>query len=219
MIVSVGQITIVDMNDVTIATVQPGSPAVDQIWLDTSIVPNQLKRWTGTEWVVINDTSELEDTVGNLETTVTTKSAEFNESLDGFRLEVSAGYVKTGDFGTYKSEVSTEFTQTNNAFNMGFTTLDGKIAGVDADTSAEFTEIYKYIRFVDGDIILGEAGNQITLKIENDRIGFWQGTTEVAYFSNNKLTVTDGNFNTSLQIGNFAFKPRTNGSLAFSKVV
>lgn len=200
-------------------TTAPTGPAIGQLWLDTSSDPTLMKRWNGTAWDVVSDTSTLEDTVGNLETTITTMSSEFDQSMAGFRTEVAATYVTATDFGTYQTEVSTEFTQTNNAFNMGFTTLDGKIAGVDADTSAEFTEIYKYIRFVDGDIILGEAGNQITLKIENDRIGFWQGTTEVAYFSNNKLTVTDGNFNTSLQIGNFAFKPRTNGSLAFSKVV
>lgn len=49
------QFTIVDFNDVNISTTAPASPVVDQLWLDSSIVPNQLKRWTGSSWAIVND--------------------------------------------------------------------------------------------------------------------------------------------------------------------
>jgi uncharacterized protein YjbI with pentapeptide repeats len=32
----------------------PGDPIIDKMWLDTSTNPEQLKRWTGTEWAVIS---------------------------------------------------------------------------------------------------------------------------------------------------------------------
>lgn len=32
----------------------PGDPIIDKMWLDTSTNPEQLKRWTGTEWVVVS---------------------------------------------------------------------------------------------------------------------------------------------------------------------
>jgi hypothetical protein len=74
--------------------------------------------------------------------------------------------------------------------------------------------IEKYIRFVNGDIILGEEGKSdiITLRISNDRIQFLDGGKEVAYFSNKKLHVTDVSITTSLQIGPFKIVPRTNGN-------
>ena len=103
-------------------------------------------------------------------------------------------------------------------WNYQFTTLEQMLQTIDGDTTSRFNEIVKYIRFVNGNIVLGEVGNEIILTIENDRISFKQNGAEVAYFSNNELNITDGQFINSLQVGNFAFIPRTNGSLDFKKV-
>ena len=84
-------------------------------------------------------------------------------------------------------------------------------------TDASFERIEKFIRFEDGKIYLGEYGNELELQIANDRISFQQNGTEVAYFSNNKLYVVDGEFTTSLKLGGFAFLPRNNGNLSFKK--
>ena len=88
----------------------------------------------------------------------------------------------------------------------------------DTEARTQFSEIQKYIRFEDGNIILGESGNELTLRIENDRISFLDDGAEVAYLSNKRLVVLDGHFLHSLQIGNFAFVPRGNGNLSLTKV-
>lgn len=93
------------------------------------------------------------------------------------------------------------------------------INDVAENADAQFQNISKYIRFEDGNIILGEVGNQLTLHIENDIIHFVDNNNTVAYFSNNKLYVTDGEFINTLRLGNFAFSPRENGNLSFSKIV
>ena len=59
--------------------------------------------------------------------------------------------------------------------------------------------------------------NSLSLKISNERISFMDGESEVAYISNGKLYITDGEFLNSLQLGNFVFEPRTNGNLSFYK--
>ena len=71
---------------------------------------------------------------------------------------------------------------------------------------------------MDGNIVLGEEGNTLTLQIANDRISFLDAGLEVAYFSNHKLYVTDGEFLHSLKLGNFALIPRENGNLSFKKL-
>ena len=63
MAIAVGQFTITDFNDINISKTAPTRPILDQLWLDSSVVPNQLKRWDGTKWVVVNDTSKIEKAV------------------------------------------------------------------------------------------------------------------------------------------------------------
>lgn len=123
-------------------------------------------------------------------------------------------YVTTGDFETFQETVSTQFIQTNEDFTFNFNNLVSQITTIEGDTQQQFQEINKYIRFVDGTIVLGETGNELTLVQQNDRISFMQNNSEVAYFSNNELTVTDARFLNSLRIGNFAWKPRANGNLS-----
>ncbi len=45
------QITIRDDADVVIGKTAPASPVTDMLWLDTSVIPHRLKRWSGSAWV------------------------------------------------------------------------------------------------------------------------------------------------------------------------
>ncbi|WCG23668.1 phage tail protein (plasmid) [Vagococcus lutrae] len=165
--------------------------------------------------------SELDNKADNEYVTevTTTLNTTIEEAIDGIRTEVEKVYTAKSEFETYQETVSTQFEQTSEQFNFTFNELIEQITKLDDDTQAQFMEIVKYIRFVNGNIILGQVGNELELKIQNNRIQFLQGGAEVAYFSNNKLYVTDGEFINSLKLGNFAFMPRENGSLDFKKVV
>jgi hypothetical protein len=138
-----------------------------------------------------------------------------NQTSVSISSEVSAEYVSNEQL---IAELSTLYTQLNNSFEYLFTTLESTVNSNDADARREFAEIKMYIRFEDGNIILGESGNELTLKIQNDRISFYEGSSEVAYISNKKLYITDAEVLTSIRVGNFAFIPRANGNLSFKKV-
>ena len=56
---------------------------------------------------------------------------------------------------------------------------------------------------------------QLSMLLSEQKLSFYQGTDEVAYFSNNKLYVTDAEILDKLQLGKFAFIPRSNGNLSF----
>ncbi|HBW13779.1 MAG TPA: hypothetical protein DEF30_08185 [Proteiniclasticum sp.] len=141
------------------------------------------------------------------------------QTADGLRTEVGEIYTSKTELETFRQEVSTDFEQTKNSYEYGFNELVQTINNNQGMTDAEFELIRKYIRFEDGNIILGESGNQITLKLENDILGFYQTGNRVAYLSDNKLYVTDGEFINSLRIGNFGFVPRSNGNMSITKVV
>ena len=132
---------------------------------------------------------------------------------------VSESYYLKGDTDTLISEVSTTLEQNQKGWSMNFDSLKKSVGDLTDATETEFEEIKKYIRFVDGSILLGEVGNILELKIANNRISFFQSGAEVAYFSDSKLYVTNGHFINSLQLGAFAFIPRDNGNISFKKVV
>ena len=160
----------------------------------------------------------VEDEIANVKSEVITTATNMIQNSQDIIFEAMKDYVLTGNFEEYKEVVSTQFKQTTEDFTFLFDKAISQIETLNGETNSQFQEIQKYIRFVDGNIILGEIGNELTLKIQNNRIAFLQNNLEVAYFSNNKLYVTDGQFLNSLQLGNFAFFPRANGNLSFKKV-
>ena len=53
-------ITICDLNDPIQQGTAPSSPVTGMLWLDTSVFPNQLKRWDGSEWATVNDPAAID---------------------------------------------------------------------------------------------------------------------------------------------------------------
>ena len=145
-----------------------------------------------------------------------TLTSLIQQTSDAIKLEVSDTYTTNDELTSY---VGTQLEMLKDSINLTFTSLEKTVDENDAYSREQLQIIEKYIRFVDGNIILGEEGNAVTLRIENDRISFLLSGGEVAYFSNNKLTVTDGHFLTTLRIGPVAFIPRENGNISLVKVV
>ena len=145
----------------------------------------------------------------------TTLASLIEQTAAAIRLEVAETYAENDEV---KSYISTTLTQLSDSFNFEFEQLRATVDENDAEAREQFEVIRKYIRFENGDILLGEEGNELTLRIENDRISFLDGGAEVAYLSNKKLYVLDGHFLNSLRVGRFAFLPRENGNLSLVKV-
>ena len=137
------------------------------------------------------------------------------QASDAIMLEVSEQFATNDDV---ENVIQTTMTQLADSFEFLFYQLETRVDSNDIQARTQFEEIAKYIRFENGNIILGEQGNEITLRIENDRLSFLDDGAEVAYFSNKKLTVLDGSFLNSLQIGKFKFLPRENGNLSLVKI-
>lgn len=172
-----------------------------------------------TENKMVNISASMQESVLNrLVETETKLTTQIETSAESITVAVMDEVYLKDDVDALVSAVSTQVTQTAEDVEIRFTDFSQDIEAVANGTAAQFEEISKYIRFVDGNIVLGEEGNTLTLRIENDRISFLDSGAEVAYFSNNKLHVTDGEFLHSLQLGNFAFLPRENGNLSFTKL-
>lgn len=176
------------------------------------------------EIALVNDTRNLLEslqsaTEQNAQSIVQTVSQTKSEILD----EIAQNYIGNDEMASYRSTVSTNFSQTAYDFEFKFSKLLSSYETFDEETRARFDEIVKYIRFEDGNIVLGDSTNKMILKIESNRIAFIvpqqvADDVVVAYFSNDKLYVLDGQYENSLTVGRFGWIPLANGSLTFGKV-
>lgn len=155
------------------------------------------------------------DTEAIIEVVKQELSTVIQQTTDALIQEVSEQYATQEGV---KSAISTTMTQLTDSFEFLFTELRTRVDTNDADARVQLQEIKKYVRIEDGNIILGEAGNEITLRLENGRILFLDDGAEVAYLTNKQLTVKDASFLNSMRIGSFAFIPRDNGNLSLVKV-
>ena len=143
-------------------------------------------------------------------------------STEEFKTYVSDTYVTNDGLTEYKTEVSTQFTQTASDFEMKFGSVTEDIDKVNQDLQDKYEERTSYIKFTDGNIILGRSESDIMLILKNDRVSFVRNVTgnpEIAYISDDVLYITEGEFLTQLRIGKFGFTPGANGNLSFKKVV
>lgn len=144
--------------------------------------------------------NEIADTVTSLQTLI-------EQTGNSILTQVSEIYTSTSSFEEFQSEVSTMLTQTSEAFELQFTTITSQITELDGSVTSRFSEINKYIRFIDGNIILGVDGDPLVLKITNEKLQFLHNNVEIAYFSSGRLYVDKLHAITSLTLGNFAFSP------------
>lgn len=183
-------------------TVQGFSEAVKQLSDGQGLVIREVEKASQTASEAIYNVEQ------NLQASITVAD-------QNIRSTVAENYYLKDETEALVSSVSTEIEQTQKSVEIQFTQFNADLQAVADGADAEFEEIKKYIRFVDGKILLGEVGNELELQIANDRISFFQDGAEVAYFSDRKLYVTDAEILHSLQLGNFAYMPRANGNLSF----
>lgn len=144
-----------------------------------------------------------------------TVESSLQQSEESIVAKVSEQTVSKSDYTTFTETVRNILEMNEDGTTMLFQTINEAITEVGNTSQSNYAEILKYIRFEDGNIILGESGNPLTLKIENDKIAFYQNGVAVAYFTDNKLRVTDGEFINTFKLGKFKASPRENGNVTW----
>ena len=161
------------------------------------------------------------------------KTANFvKQEMDSWTQTLEGNYLAISDFGEYREEVSQEITATAtdivNRFNYE-SNLAARVEELEAENAALKTykvETEQYTKsgllYYDDDDVpvygyaVGEILTRVTVNGEETvrredllstwsagRLNFWQGGRIVAYYANNKMYVTDGEFLNSLQIGDW----------------
>jgi hypothetical protein len=123
-----------------------------------------------------------------------------------------------GNVNTY-IESSTKMIQDINGWQFNW----NKILRTDEANIAEHQD---YITFQNGDIILGESGSDLKVKIGNDAIQFkgesgsetavTPDSDATAWITGQSFNINAGEIHTSLKVGNLQFTPRSNGNFSIT---
>ena len=131
-------------------------------------------------------------------------------------------YVDRSDLEEVKTTLESEFKVMAENITMNFyqSTIKTAIEDVDSDLQTTKEELEKHFEFSANGLTINGGENSMSLVIDNDLIafhkngemfGYWDG---VDFYTGNIVVQV----NERAQFGNFAFVPRSNGSLDFLKV-
>ena len=159
-----------------------------------------------------------QESLNQLAETTSRQITEVVQTSREILLSALTEYTRTSDFEQYQETVSSQLAILTDQIELKLRRVAEEITSVNGDVQAQKSELSKYFRFTTEGLVIGETGNQITLKVDNDRISFLDAGLEVAYITDRRLTITDAHFLSSLRIGNFAWLPRRNGNLSLVRV-
>lgn len=147
-------------------------------------------------------------------------SSLIRQTASEITLGISSNYVSVTNEEEYRKSIETQLALLADEIVMKFTTAEEKITAVGSAATTEFEEIYKYISFKGGAITLGNSSSAIKLEIVNDRIAFKKNGVVFSYWDGDNFNT--GNIVLGLDkhfiLGNYAFKPREDGSVMVVKV-
>ena len=170
----------------------------------------------------VTKTEELSTSVEDYKRTTDSKITQQAESITS---QISEAYATKNEVNGLEDRVESKIVQTStnitDNFNKSFTYLSDDISTVGGNVKEFISELDVYIRRGELQpdlygIEIGRSDSLIKARFTNDRLSFYQGTSEVAYISQNNLYITRAEVLDYLKIGNtsqgfFVFDTTENG--------
>lgn len=168
--------------------------------------------------------SDVRESIDQLESMLRSEFTEQVTSLtrDTERIILAAleTYVETSDYEQFQQTVQSELTVMAEKISMSFETVTQQVTEVDGELQTVVDELHKHFDFTADGLTIRAGENAMNLVLDNDVIKFMKNGQEFGWWDG--VDFHTGNIVVSLneraQFGNFAFVPRSNGSLDFLKV-
>jgi len=164
--------------------------------------------------------TESKSEITTVKNQIVEESTKIISTCNEIILSALENYVETSNYTEFKETVETQLKILSDQILLNFTTTTEEINNVDGDLQAKFTELYKYIKFSTDGIEIGDGETGLTLSIDNDMISFKKGGQQFGWWDGTDFHT--GNIvidvDEKAQFGNFAYIPRSDGSLMFLKV-
>lgn len=129
-------------------------------------------------------------------------------------------YVETGELDELRETVQSEMKIMADKITMDFTTTTEQMSEINGELQAMSEALYKHFEFGQDGLTIRAGENAMNLVLDNDVIRFEKNGEEFGWWDG--VDFHTGNIvvalNERAQFGNYAFVPRSDGSLDFLKV-
>lgn len=142
---------------------------------------------------------------------------DVQQSLNSIILAALQNYVETGEFGSYKEEMSSKLELLADQLNLTLTAITERIEDVNGDLQSKYSEVTKAFRFTADGLIIGESGNEILLRLDNDVMQFIRNNTPELMLTADGVETHQVKV-TILIIGNVAFMADGSGDVVVKGV-
>lgn len=166
------------------------------------------------------DIAENRGDVSYVKNQVITQATQILNDCEKIILSAIEGCVTTSEFETLRETVASEFLVMADQISMNFSATTEQITNVNGDLQAVIENLEKHFEFgVDG-LTIKAGENSMNLLLDNDLIKFTKNGVQFGWWDG--VDFHTGNIVVKVeeraQFGNFAFIPRSNGSMDFLKV-
>lgn len=131
---------------------------------------------------------------------------DVQQNVNSIIVSALENYVKTGDFGSYKEEVSSQLSLLSNQLTLKFDKATADITKVNGDLQGKYESITKSFNFdIENGLVIGETGNPVYLQLNNDILQFVRNNTPELWITADGV-VTNRINTDALVIGNVIFQ-------------
>ena len=195
-------------------TWQPAAPTITDgtyLWSRTKITYSDGQTaYTGAYCISKAMAESAKPQIDQLSQTTHQQITDLQQNVNSIILSALENYVQTGDFGSYKEEVSTKLSVLTDQLGIDITKVTERIDKVDGDLQSKYSEITKAFRFTEDGLIIGESGNEILLRLDNDVLQFVRNNTPELQITAEGVEATRVKVNI-LIIGNVIHQADENG--------
>lgn len=135
-------------------------------------------------------------------------------------LSALESYVETATYTEFRETVEAQFRILSDEISIAFTAATEQIENVNGDLQLTKEQIEKHFTFTENGLNITAGENAMGLVIDNDIVSFTKNGEQFGWWDG--VDFHTGNIyidvNERAQFGNFAFVPRSDGSLSFLKV-
>ena len=175
-----------------------------------------------TDWTPAPEDVEqnVVDTAETIYQTIDEQSTTITSNCESIIMSALESYVETGNYDEFKSTVETQLQILSDEITLKFTETTEKTETIDDELQETKTTLSKFFEFTENGLVIKSGGNEMQLQLDNDIISFLKNGVQFGWWDG--IDFHTGNIvvdlNERAQFGNFAFIPRSDGSLSFLKV-
>lgn len=168
----------------------------------------------------IKDIEEIRGGVTEVKNQLLIQNTQIINDCEQIIMSALESYVESSNYEEFRQTVESQLLILADQISLNFNTTTEQITNVNGDLQAVVENLEKHFDFgVDG-LVIKAGENSMNLLLDNDLIRFTKNGQQFGWWDG--VDFHTGNIivdvNERAQFGNFAFVPRSNGSLSFLKV-